>query len=151
MNHDLTTHAGQIANIKAVKARIAAAAYRPPLPKPRIVSSSDWTKRPMWMSDDIQFDDHIMRYQRYKATAIHIRWLRNRCNEMDASYQEVVGYSRSRDIIPVRFQLMWEMRNLLNISLPQIGKAFGGRDHTSAYHAIKTWQEQIDGGLNAND
>lgn len=140
MNHDLTTHAGQISHYAAVRARIAAAAYKPPNPRKTTITS-DWTRRPMWMSDDIEFDYHVLLYRIEKACAPHIKWLKRRCIELMLDYDDIIGDRRYRELIKPRFRLIWEMKQKFpELSLPQIGRAFGGKDHTSILNAIRRWE-----------
>lgn len=133
MKHDLSTYAGQIANIKAVRARIAAAAYKPPFPTPRIVSSSNWTRRPLWMSDDIHFDWHVMAFKRVMATAAHIRWLKRRCRQLGCDYDDIRSESRRDEIIPFRQRLYYEMhKEFPDLPWVRIGQAMGRSDHSAA-------------------
>lgn len=152
MTHPLSlnTHAEQIAHYKAVKNRINNAKFRP-APQPPVITydrshnrqSFEWTRRPMWMREDINFDEHVMVHRRVMATAPHIRWLRMRCREIGVDYDEVIGAKRTSDIVAARFQLIWEMRNKFDVSFPQIGRAFGNRDHSSAHNAYYRYQETL--------
>jgi len=45
---------------------------------------------------------------------------------------------RTRDIARPRQVAMWLARELTPHSLPEIGDAFGGRDHTTVMHACRT-------------
>jgi chromosomal replication initiator protein len=53
---------------------------------------------------------------------------------------------RSRDIARPRQVAMALAKELTQLSLPNIGDAFGGRDHTTVLHACKTITE-----MRAND
>lgn len=50
---------------------------------------------------------------------------------------DLSGKSRSRSIARPRQMAMALSKDLTNKSLPEIGKAFGGRDHTTVIHACK--------------
>ncbi len=49
--------------------------------------------------------------------------------------EDVTGSSRSRLLVTARQMAMYLTRELTDLSLPKIGQAFGGRDHTTVMHA----------------
>jgi chromosomal replication initiator protein len=49
--------------------------------------------------------------------------------------EELLGPSRSRPLVTARQVAMYLCRELTPLSLPKIGEAFGGRDHTTVMHA----------------
>ena len=51
------------------------------------------------------------------------------------SIEELCGSSRSRTLVTARQISMYLCRELTDLSLPKIGQAFGGRDHTTVMHA----------------
>ena len=51
------------------------------------------------------------------------------------SMEELCGSSRSRVLVNARQIAMYLCRELTDLSLPKIGQAFGGRDHTTVIHA----------------
>lgn len=51
------------------------------------------------------------------------------------SIEELCGASRSRTLVTSRQISMYLCRELTDLSLPKIGQAFGGRDHTTVMHA----------------
>jgi len=53
------------------------------------------------------------------------------------SIEELCSPSRSRQLTTARQIAMYLIRELTALSLPNIGKAFGGRDHTTVIHANK--------------
>ena len=48
---------------------------------------------------------------------------------------DLCGSSRSRMLVTARQIAMYLCRELTDLSLPKIGQAFGGRDHTTVMHA----------------
>ena len=61
--------------------------------------------------------------------------------------KEIVGKSRKMEIAEARQISMYLCRNIIGTSLNNIGVYFGGRDHTTVMHAVKTIdkkQEKID-------
>ena len=51
------------------------------------------------------------------------------------SIEELCGSSRSRTLVTARQISLYLCRELTDLSLPKIGQAFGGRDHTTVMHA----------------
>ncbi|SFD22588.1 chromosomal replication initiator protein DnaA [Streptomyces aidingensis] len=51
------------------------------------------------------------------------------------SVEDLEGSSRSRILVTARQIAMYLCRELTDLSLPKIGQAFGGRDHTTVMHA----------------
>jgi chromosomal replication initiator protein len=49
--------------------------------------------------------------------------------------EDLCSPSRSRQLVTARQIAMYLARELTDLSLPRIGKAFGGRDHTTVMHA----------------
>jgi chromosomal replication initiator protein len=64
----------------------------------------------------------------------------------DLTIEDLCGSSRSRTLAQARQVAMYLCRNLTQLSLPKIGQAFGGRDHTTVMHANKKVRD-----LMAND
>ena len=51
--------------------------------------------------------------------------------------EKVMSRDRTRDVALTRQVIMYLMREEANVSLPQIGLAMGGRDHTTVIHACE--------------
>ncbi|WP_298418255.1 chromosomal replication initiator protein DnaA [Brevibacterium sp.] len=56
---------------------------------------------------------------------------------------DLCGTSRSRTLTTARQIAMYLCRELTDLSLPKIGQAFGGRDHTTVMHANKKIRTQM--------
>jgi chromosomal replication initiator protein len=63
---------------------------------------------------------------------------------------DLFSKKRSRQIVRPRQIAMWLSKNLTSQSYPSIGDAFGGRDHTTVLHAVRTIDElrEKNDGLN---
>jgi chromosomal replication initiator protein len=67
----------------------------------------------------------------------------------DVTVAELEGPSRRQPLARARQVAMYLCRQLTDLSLPRLGALFGGRDHTTVLHGIKTVQRliQIDKAL----
>jgi chromosomal replication initiator protein len=61
--------------------------------------------------------------------------------------KELIGRRRLKDIVTARHMAMYLAREETDASLPQIGRALGGRDHTTVLHGY----EKIHGLVEEND
>lgn len=59
------------------------------------------------------------------------------------SLEDLRGHSRSRVLVNARQVAMYLCRELTELSLPRIGQAFGGRDHTTVMHADRKIRQQM--------
>src|SRR5690606_17789068 len=61
----------------------------------------------------------------------------------NVSVDDLRGHSRSRVLVNAREIAMYLCRELTDLSLPRIGQAFGGRDHTTVMHADRKIRQQM--------
>jgi chromosomal replication initiator protein len=59
------------------------------------------------------------------------------CEELQVSKEDLLGASRKREISQTRQIAMYLMRNYTELSLPKIGEAFGGKDHTTVLYSCE--------------
>ena len=50
---------------------------------------------------------------------------------------QIIGGSRRRPLVDARQIAMYVTRNMTDLSYPDIGKAYGNRDHTTVMHAVR--------------
>ncbi|KGO32128.1 chromosomal replication initiator protein DnaA [Oenococcus alcoholitolerans] len=67
--------------------------------------------------------------------------------EYDVSLADLIGKKRNSDIVMPRQVAMYLIRHLTDISLPKIGQAFGGRDHTTVMHGTEKIADLIEKDL----
>ena len=67
------------------------------------------------------------------------------------SEQDIVGKSRKMEIAEARQVSMFLCREILGGSLSGIGLFFGGRDHTTVMHAVKTISDKIQKNTKVKD
>lgn len=56
---------------------------------------------------------------------------------LHCSIEELTGPRRSQQVTTARHIAMYAMREITDLSFPQIGAIFGGRDHSTVMHAIR--------------
>jgi chromosomal replication initiator protein len=61
----------------------------------------------------------------------------------NVSNDDLCGSSRSRVLVNARQVAMYLCRELTDLSLPRIGQAFGGRDHTTVMHADRKIRQMM--------
>lgn len=66
------------------------------------------------------------------------------CDHFGLRLEEMNGKKRTRNIAFPRQIAMFLTRELTDLSLPRIGEAFGGRDHTTVLHACDRVNEEIE-------
>lgn len=59
------------------------------------------------------------------------------------SIEDIVGPRRQRPLVKARQISMYVFRELTELSYPDIARIFGGRDHTTAIHAVQKITEQM--------
>jgi len=60
------------------------------------------------------------------------------------TFEQMIGRDRSRDVALPRQVAMYLLREAINVSLPQIGEALGGRDHTTVMYACEKVADLIE-------
>lgn len=59
---------------------------------------------------------------------------------------DVQGKSRRQPLVTCRQIAMFLCRELTDLSLPKIGRAFGGRDHATVIHSVNKVKQEIRSG-----
>ena len=57
------------------------------------------------------------------------------CDYFNISYQDIVGKKKSKEIVEPRMISIYLISEMLSLPLVNIGKLFGGRDHTTIMHS----------------
>jgi chromosomal replication initiator protein len=68
------------------------------------------------------------------------------CDALGVSQADLVGNRRTRDALRARMVAVYLTRELTDLSLPEIGRSFGGRDHSTVLNAI----QRVAGQLGSN-
>lgn len=138
---------------KARRARMEAAAFRPPLPAlPMIV-------KPAAVDDVVA--KSLAVYADDLHAALNVISIRRKAVREPATIQEIINevvavcgvtradimsHRRIERVVIARQFIMWRARNETTLSFQAIGKAFGGRDHTTTRHACIKTEERIAAG-----
>lgn len=101
----------------------------------RVVAFSSLTDRPM----TVELAEHVLKDvfpQSGSPPEVTITRIQQAVSEyFRVSVEELVSPRRSQAVVYPRQVAMYLSRELTDASLPQIGKEFGGRDHTTVIHA----------------
>ena len=101
--------------------------------------------------DNLKTENNILRAKLGEATGeidislrlFHIPDIqRAACNYFGISWVELSSKRRTADVVYYRQVTMYLCKIMTLHSLPEIGRAFGGRDHTTALHAIRKIEER---------
>jgi chromosomal replication initiator protein len=65
-------------------------------------------------------------------------------NFFNVTVQDLNGKKRNKEIVVPRQIAMYIARELTQDSLPQIGRAFGGKDHTTVMHSTEKIENAIE-------
>jgi hypothetical protein len=98
---------------------------------------------PLWKASTIHFDAHVRAYQFHLANKLvrpEVTFIKQRCAELGVLYRDVVGRSTLKNVVAARRRLMWEVRRKFNLPFAEVGRAFGGRDQSTAISAIKSFE-----------
>ena len=73
------------------------------------------------------------------------------CNYFGLTIDDLCSKRRSRDVARPRQMAMYIMRSLTDLSLPKIGDALGGRDHTTVMHGCDKISMEIKENASVRD
>lgn len=120
-----------------IAGRMAAMRKAAPLPAPEPEKERiALPPMPLWSQFGLNFDAHVVEWHLRRANPA-LTYVKDRCNELGWSFNTIIGSQRRYPVVRVRQKLMWEVSEKFKLSLPQIGRMFGGRDHTTVLHAIR--------------
>ena len=113
----------------------------------RVVSNASLTEKELTVSlAEEVLQDLIISEQ---EVLINIDIIQKKVTEyFDIRVADMKSKKRPRSIAFPRQIAMYLSRKLTNHSLPEIGEAFGGRDHTTVIHACKCIENQLNSDFN---
>lgn len=68
------------------------------------------------------------------------------CAKHDITAAELLSARRPVRLVMARHEAMWRLKNETSMSLPQIGRRLGGRDHTTVISGIKAHERRLANG-----
>lgn len=94
---------------------------------------------PEWKTHPHEHDWHVIEWRitLFKNMDTPRNYLRRRCEELGISVERVCGPQRQRWLVDIRQQLIHEIWAKFSLSTPQLGRLFGGRDHTTCLWAVR--------------
>ena len=102
----------------------------------RVVAHSELVGRPITITSTKELLSDILRANSHKITVEEIQ--KSVANHYNIKNSEMHSDRKSRNIARPRQIAMYLAKDMTSYSLPEIGRKFGGRDHTTVMHAIKT-------------
>jgi chromosomal replication initiator protein len=66
------------------------------------------------------------------------------CEDFYADKEAIISKSRRRELVVVRHAIMAICKEFTQVSLQNIGRHFGGRDHSSVIHGINSTGDLVD-------
>ncbi|MDY0147566.1 MAG: helix-turn-helix domain-containing protein, partial [Halothiobacillus sp.] len=105
----------------------------------RVIATAQFTGRPITVESTKEALKDQIAAQAKLITLENIQ--RTVAKYYNLKLTDLTGTRRSRSIARPRQVAMSLAKELTNHSLPEIGEAFGGRDHTTVIHACKKIEE----------
>ena len=85
--------------------------------------------------------DMLKKYNEFEPSpALIIEYI---CRYYDVDEEQVRGQGRKRDLMEARQTAMYLIRRMTNLSLNDIGKEFGDRDHTTVLHSLDQVEKKM--------
>jgi len=63
--------------------------------------------------------------------------IRQESERTGISIEDILSHKRTAELCHLRHYCMWRAKIETGLSYPQIGRAFGNKDHTSILHGVK--------------
>lgn len=117
----------------------------PKLPSPVVTKREQGLPRRSGHARDFMMVSEIMpsRGGIWK-TFHHEQIIRDCAAKHNVSINELIGARREKAMVKARFEAYHRMSDELGYSLPMIGKACGGKDHTSVLHGIRKHRKGLE-------
>ena len=124
---------------KAVRARLWAGAppppvvVRPPPPPPRSTPTSEQFRE----AHELLKIAGVAGVPKWKLI------LREVCEQHGISMDQLTSHNRAKHLIDARMLAYYRLHKELGLSLPQIGRYIGDRDHSTVFYGIKRYESNL--------
>tara|TARA_R110002124_G_scaffold129483_1_gene290971 strand:- start:265310 stop:266731 length:1422 start_codon:yes stop_codon:yes gene_type:complete len=109
----------------------------------RIVAHADVSKNPVTLESTQDILQDMLRSHDRRITIDEIQ--RKVAEHYNIKLSDMHSARRARNVARPRQIAMYLAKQLTARSLPEIGRKFGGRDHTTVMHAVRKIEELMDG------
>jgi hypothetical protein len=65
------------------------------------------------------------------------------CAKHGVSFNDIMSPRRNREVVTARQEAFWRCRKETTLTLPQIGRFLGGKDHTTVLWGIKMYEKRL--------
>jgi chromosomal replication initiator protein len=107
----------------------------------RLIAHAELIGRPVTLENTHDVLADLLRTYDRKVTMDDIQ--KKICEHFGLKLSDLHGERRSRHLARPRQMAMYLCKQLTTKSLPDIGRAFGGRDHTTVLHAVRKVEDLI--------
>jgi chromosomal replication initiator protein len=101
----------------------------------RLIAHAELIGRPLSVDTAREVLPDLLKGGRRKVTLDHIQHCVASRFELEIS--DLLSAKRDRRLVMPRQMAMFLAKQLTSLSLPDLGRAFGGRDHTTVLHAVR--------------
>ncbi len=108
----------------------------------RLAAHASFTGRPVTLEVTEEVIADMLRYAERKLSVQQIQ--RRTAEFYQVNLQDMLSARRARDVARPRQVAMYLTKHLTNLSLPDIGRRFGGRDHSTVLHSCKRIEELLE-------
>jgi chromosomal replication initiation ATPase DnaA len=127
---------------KAVRARLWAGAPPPP-PPPVVVRPPPPPPRSTPTSDQFREAHELLKVAGVAGVPKWKLILREVCTLHSITMDQLTSHNRSKKFINARMLAYYRLHKELGLSLPQIGRYIGDRDHSTVYYGIKRYESNL--------
>lgn len=121
----------KLTTVKAALAHlITEKSVSPPIVKPR---------RLVGLIIELDDDGNPSVHNRWKIIALEV------AKKHGLTLNDLMSIRRDQASVNARYEAFWRCRHETTMSLPQIGRRFGNRDHTTVLHGIQKHEKMLRG------